>query len=102
MPEQPTDGEQFLKHLAAIGRQTPFQYKDLQQIKAMDREQLAERMRTECPQIAEIIMSKSATEVAEAVHKRRMELAVAMSHVSAAKESVSLFELVVQLFGATV
>lgn len=102
MPEQSTYGEQFLKHLAAIGKQTPFLYKDLQQIKAMDREQLAERLKTECPQIAEIIMSKSATEVAEVIQKKRLEMAAAVSRGTAAQGAASLLEFVVQLFAATV
>ena len=102
MPEQSTYGEQFLKHLTTIGKQTPYPYKDLQEIKAMNREQLAERLKTECPQIAEMIMSKSATEVAEIVQEKKMEWVVALSHLAEVKANVSFFESVIQLFRATV
>ena len=102
MPEQSNYGEQFLKHLAAIGKQTPFHYKDLQQIKAMDCEQLGNLLKTECPQIAEIIMSKSPAEVAEVIQKKRLERAAAVSRGSAAQGAASLLEFVVQLFAATV
>lgn len=93
-------GEEFLQHLTAMGRQTPFSYKDLQQIKAMSREDLAERLKSECPQIAEFVRQNSACEVAELVHLKRAEIAAAASHGSVAEGAASLLELVVELFSA--
>lgn len=101
MSEQVTYGTQFLNHLTALSRQTPFLYQDLQQIKAMDREQLAERLKAECPQVAELVMSKSAEEIAALVHSRRMELAAASTGASAAG-ATSLLELIFQMFAAAV
>ena len=58
-------GEEFVRHLTTLNRQTPFNYKDLQQIKAMNRADLAERLKSECPQIAEFVLLNSARDVAE-------------------------------------
>ena len=102
MQEPLTYGTEFLKHLTALSRQTPYNYSDLQLIKAMDRAALAERLKSECPKIAEFMLQNSAQETAELVHKRRMELAAAASQGSAAQGAASLLELVVQLFAATV
>jgi hypothetical protein len=98
--EPSTYGEQFLRHLTVLSRQTPFNYSDLQLIKAMDREALAERLKSECPKIAEFVMRNSAQETAELVHRKRMELAAASSSGSMAQGAASLLEFVVQLFAA--
>ncbi len=95
-------GEEFVRHLTALSRQTPFNYKDLQQIKAMNREDLAERLKSECPQISDFVLLNSAREVAERVHQKRMELAVASARSSSVQGAASLLEFVVQLFSATV
>jgi hypothetical protein len=100
--EQASYGELFVKHLTALSRQTPFNYKDLQQIKAMHREDLAERLKSECPEISDFVLSRTAKEVAERVHQKRMELAAAASHGAGAHGAASLLEFVVQLFSATV
>jgi hypothetical protein len=100
--EQQTYGTAFLKHLTELSRQTPYNYTDLQQIKAMDREALAERLKSECPKVSEFVMENSAQETAELVHKRRMEIVAATSRGSAAQGAASLLEFVVQLFGAAV
>jgi hypothetical protein len=95
-------GEEFVRHLTALSRQTPFNYKDLQQIKAMNREDLAERLKSECPQISDFVLSSTAREVAERVHQKRMELAAAASHGAGTHGAVSLLEFVVELFSARV
>jgi len=95
-------GEEFVRHLTALSRQTPFNYKDLQQIKAMNREDLAERLKSECPQISDFVLLNSAREVAERVHQKRMELAAASTRSSSVQGAASLLEFVVQLFSATV
>ena len=95
-------GEEFVRHLTTLSRQTPFNYKDLQQIKAMNREDLAERLKSECPQISEFVLLNSAREVAERVHQKRMELAAASTRSSSVQGAASLLEFVVQLFSATV
>ncbi len=102
MSQQITYGEEFVSHLTALSRQTPFNYKDLQQIKAMNREDLAERLKSECPEISDFVLSSTAREVAERVHQKRMELAAAASHGAGAHGAASLLEFVVQLFSATV
>lgn len=102
MQEQTSYGEQFVNHLAALSRQTPFNYKDLQQIKAMHREDLAERLKSECPEISDYVLSATAREVAERVHQKRLELAAAASRGAGAQGAVSLLEFVVNLFSATV
>lgn len=101
MTEQLTYGAQFLKHLTALSRQTPFSYSDLQQIKAMSREELAGKLKSECPQIAEIMLVKSSNEVAELVHSRRMELVAASTGASKAAGATSLLELIFQIFAAS-
>jgi hypothetical protein len=95
-------GEEFVRHLTTLNRQTPFNYKDLQQIKAMNRADLAERLKSECPQIAELVLLNSARDVAERVHQKRMELAAASTRSSGVQGAASLLEFVVQLFSATV
>ena len=102
MKEQIAYGEEFLRHLTALSRQSPFNYKDLQQIKAMNREDLAERLKSECAQISEFVLLSSTREVAERVHQKRMEFAAASSRSSGVQGAASLLELMVQLFSATV
>ena len=102
MPHQTTYGEKFLQHLTALARQTPYQYKDLQQIKTMEREDLAERLKSECPDVARLVQMKSPEEVAELVHRKRSEIGAAVSGSSTAQGVGSLLDLVVQLFAASV
>ena len=68
----------------------------------MEREGLAERLKSECPEVATFVQVKSPEEVAELVHRKRSEIAAAVSGSATAQGVGSLLDLVVQLFAASV
>jgi hypothetical protein len=66
----------------------------------MHREDLAERRKSECPEISDDVLSSTAGELAERVHQKRLELAA--SRGAGAHGAVSLLDFEVNLFLATV
>jgi hypothetical protein len=42
MDREPTYGATFVRHLAKLGRQTPYRYEDLQLVKAMSQTEMAD------------------------------------------------------------
>jgi hypothetical protein len=101
MEQKETYGTSFVRHLAAIGRQTPFLYKDLQQIKAMSQAELADRMKIECPEFSKIVLSQTPEQAAERVHQRRMEIATAVGSVQQVETKFALLEVLVRLFAVS-
>ncbi len=98
MQQDQTYGALFVKHLTALGRQTPFNYKDLQQIKAMTQADLADRLKEECRQFSQIVLCNTPEDAAELVHKRRTEAALASAGFPVAQGAASLIEVLVHLF----
>ena len=60
MDREPTYGATFVRHLAKIGRQTPYRYEDLQLVKAMSQTELADWIKAECPEFSEVISDNPA------------------------------------------
>ena len=98
MDREPTYGATFLRHLAKLGRQTPYRYEDLQQVKAMSQTELADWIKAECPEFSEVIRDNPADVAAEMVHERRAEMAASSPAACAAECAVSLLELLATLF----
>lgn len=70
MDREPTYGATFVRHLAKIGRQTPYRYNDLQQVKAMSHAELADWIKRECREFSEVIRDNPADVAAEMVHEK--------------------------------
>lgn len=100
MEQEETYGEAFLRHLTAIGRQTPFTYKDLQQVKTMTQADLANWLRVECREFSRVILENSPEGAAADVHKKSTEMAAASGGWSAGQGAASFLELLTCLFSA--
>ncbi len=98
MDREPTYGATFVRHLAKLGRHTPYRYEDLQQVKAMSQTELADWIKRECREFSEVIRDNPAEVAAEMVHKRRAELATSSPAACAAECAVSFLELLAHLF----
>ena len=98
MDREPTYGATFLRHLAKLGRQTPYRYEDLQLVKAMSQTELADWIKAECREFSEVIRDNPADVAAEMVHERRAEMAASSPAACAAECAVSLLELIATLF----
>ena len=98
MDREPTYGATFLRHLAKLGRQTPYRYEDLQLVKAMSQTELADWIKAECPEFSEVVRDNPAEVAAAMVHKRRTHLAAGPPAACAAECAVSLLELLATLF----
>lgn len=98
MDREPTYGATFVRHLAKLGRQTPYRYEDLQLVKAMSQAELADWIKAECPEFSEVIRDNPADVAAEMVHKGRAELAASSPAACAAECAVSFLELLALLF----
>ena len=98
MDREPTYGATFVRHLAKLGRQTPYRYEDLQLVKAMSQTELADWIKTECPEFSQLVRDNPAEVAAEMVHKRRAEMAASSPAACAAECAVSLLELLATLF----
>ena len=97
MDREPTYGATFVRHLAKLGRQTPYRYEDLQLVKAMSQTELADWIKTECPEFSQLVRDNPAEVAAEMVHKRRAEMAASSPAACAAECAVSLLELLATL-----
>ena len=98
MDREPTYGATFVRHLAKIGRQTPYRYEDLQLVKAMSQTELADWIKGECPEFSQLVRDNPAEVAAEMVHKRRAEMAASSPAACAAECAVSFLELLAHLF----
>lgn len=100
MQQEETYGTKFIKHLTALGKQTPFHYKVLQQVKAMSQAELADWLKVECREFSRGVLENSPEGAADVVHGKRMEMAAAIAGSSAAQGAASFLELFVYLFAA--
>ena len=71
MDREPTYGATFVRHLATLGRQTPYRYEDLQVVKAMSQAELADWIKTECPEFSHVVRDNPAEVAAAIVHEKR-------------------------------
>ena len=100
MQQEETYGAAFLKHLTALGRQTPFTYSDLQQVKAMTQTELAHWLRLECREFSRVVLENTPEGAAAVVHKKRTEMAAAPGGWLAAQSAASFLELLGYMFSA--
>jgi hypothetical protein len=98
MDREPTYGATFVRHLAKLGRQTPYRYEDLQLVKAMSQAELADWIGVECPEFSQVVRDNPADVAAEMVHKKRVELAASAPVACAAECALSFLELLALLF----
>lgn len=98
MHQEHTYGALFIRHLTKLGSHVPYNYNDLQQVKAMSQAELADWIRVECPEFSQAIRYNPPEVAAEMVHKRRAELAASSPAACAAECALSFLELVAHLF----
>ena len=98
MDREPTYGTTFVRHLANVGRQTPYRYEDLQLVKAMSQTELAEWIKGECPEFSSVVRDNPAEVAAAMVHEKRSAMAARSGAV--AESAVSFLELLAHLFAA--
>lgn len=98
MDKESTYGATFVRHLAKLGRQTPYRYEDLQQVKAMSQAELADWIKEECREFSEVIRDNPADVAAEMVHKKRSEMAASSPSACAAECALPFLELLAHLF----
>ena len=68
-------GTQFISHLRSVSRRSYFDYDDLQAIKAMSREDLANTLSSKSPEFAQIVLDQTPEQAAELYHPRSEQLA---------------------------
>ena len=100
MQQEETYGAEFVRHLTALGRQTPYNYKDLQQVKAMTQTDLSAWLRAESGEFSRTVLAHTPEDAAIMVHKKRMEMAAALAGSSSVHGVASFLELCVYLFSA--
>lgn len=96
MDREPTYGATFVRHLATLGRQTPYRYKDLQVVKAMSQAELADWIKTECPEFSQVVRDNPAEFAAAIVHEKRSALTERTGAM--AEIAVSFFQLLQAVF----
>lgn len=60
MDREPTYGTLFVGHLTKLGRHVPYNFNELQQVKAMSHAELADWIKTECREFSEVIRDNPA------------------------------------------
>jgi len=96
MDREPTYGATFVRHLAKLGRQTPYRYEDLQLVKAMSQAELADWIKTECPEFSRVVRDNPAEVAAAIVHEKRS--AMTEQTAAMAEIAVSFLELLQVVF----
>jgi len=96
MDREPTYGATFVRHLAKFGRQTPYRYEDLQLVKAMSQAELADWIKTECPEFSQVVRNNPADVAAAIVHEKRSAMTERTG--SMAEIAVSFLELLQVVF----
>jgi hypothetical protein len=91
MDREPTYGATFVRHLAKLGRRTPYRYEDLQLVKAMSQAELADWIRVECPEFSQVVRDNPAEVAAAIVHEKRS--AMTEQTGAMAEIAVSFFQL---------
>jgi hypothetical protein len=90
----------FIRQLTALGRQTPFNYKALQQFKTMGQAELADWLKIECREFSQVAVQNTPEDAAATVYRKRMELAAAYHRSVVAERAKSFLEFLVYLFSA--
>ena len=98
MDREPTYGATFVRHLAKLGRHTPYRYEDLRLVKGMSQTDLADWIKGECPEFSQLVRDNPAEVAAEMVHERRAEMAASSPAACVAECAVSFLELLATLF----
>ena len=96
MDREPTYGATFVRHLAKLGRQTPYRYEDLQLVKAMSHAELADWINTECPEFSQVVRDNPAEVAAAIVHEKRSAMTERTGAM--AEIAVSFFQLLQAVF----
>jgi hypothetical protein len=96
MDREPTYGATFVRHLAKLGRQTPYLYEDLQLVKAMSQAELADWINTECPEFSQVVRDNPAEVAAAIVHEKRSAMTERTGAM--AEIAVSFFQLLQAVF----
>ena len=96
MDREPTYGATFVRHLAKLGRQTPYRYEDLQLVKAMSQAELADWIKTECPEFSQVVRDNPADVAAAIVHEKRSAMTERTGAM--AEIAVSFLELLQVVF----
>ncbi len=96
MDREPTYGATFVRHLAKLGRQTPYRYEDLQLVKAMSQAELADWIKTECLEFSQVVRDNPAEVAAAIVHAKRSAMTERTGAV--AEIAVAFFELLQVVF----
>ena len=96
MDREPTYGATFVRHLAKLGRQTPYRYEDLQIVKAMSQAELADWINTECPEFSQVVRDNPAEVAAAIVHEKRSAMTERTGAM--AEIAVSFFQLLQAVF----
>jgi hypothetical protein len=96
MDREPTYGATFVRHLAKLGRQTPYRYEDLQLVKAMSQAELADWIRVECPEFSQVVRDNPAEVAAAIVHEKRSAMTERTGAM--AEIAVSFFQLLQAVF----
>jgi len=96
MDREPTYGATFGRHLARLGRHTPYRYEDLQLVKAMSQTELADWIKTECPEFSQVVRDNPADVAAAMVHEKRSAMTERTGAM--AEIAVSFFQLLQALF----
>jgi hypothetical protein len=95
MDREPTYGATFVRHLANLGRHTPYHYEDLQLVKAMSQVELADWIKTECPEFSRVVRDNPAEIAAAMVHEKRLAMTARSGDM--AEIALSFFELLTLL-----
>ena len=96
MDREPTYGATFVRHLAKFGRQTPYRYEDLQLVKAMSQAELADWIKTECPEFSQVVRNNPADVAAAIVHEKRSAMTERTGAM--AEIAMSFFQLLQAVF----
>jgi hypothetical protein len=96
MDREPTYGATFVRHLAKLGRQTPYRYEDLQLVKAMSQAELADWIKAECPEFSQVVRDNPAEVAAAIVHEKRSAMTERTGAM--AEIAVSFFQLLQAVF----
>ena len=96
MDREPTYGATFVRHLAKLGRQTPYRYEDIQVVKAMSQAELADWIKTACPEFSQVVRDNPAEVAAAIVHEKRSAMTERTGAM--AEIAVSFLELLQVVF----
>ncbi|MFM7057807.1 MAG: hypothetical protein ACKO2P_12885 [Planctomycetota bacterium] len=92
-------GALFIQHIKSLSHETPFCFHDLQQIRELTREQLAERFERECSSLTETIRTQPPEAAAAIFHQKRgQHSASAGDFWLVGDAAASLIDLLISVF----